>query len=50
MYIYTKDGTITDEDGNTVVNVVEYEYEFENVDDKVFIEPKIEEYEVQEND
>lgn len=50
MYIYTKDGTITDEDGNTVVNVVEYEYEFENVDDIVFIEPKIEEYEVQEND
>lgn len=50
LRVYTKDGTITDEDGNTVVNVVEYEYEFENVDDKVFIEPKIEEYEVQEND
>ena len=50
LRVYAKDGTITDEEGNTVVNIVEYEYEFENVDDKVFIEPNIEEYEVQEND
>lgn len=41
-------GTSEDENGNKYDIVVEYYYEFDNVDDSVFIEPDISEYKIQE--
>lgn len=43
------DGTETDENGNKSDRVIEYYYEFDNVDDSVFVEPDISEYEIEEN-
>ena len=41
-------GTSQDETGNKSDIVVEYYYEFDNVDDSVFVEPDLSEYKIQE--
>ena len=43
------EGTVVDENGNESVQTMEYYYEFDNVDDNIFIEPDINEYKIQEN-
>lgn len=44
------EGTVVDENGNESVQTMEYHYEFDNVDDNIFVEPDISEYKIQEND
>lgn len=41
--------TVVDENGNESVQTMEYHYEFDNVDDNIFVEPDISEYKIQEN-
>ena len=41
-------GTSQDENGNKSDIVVEYYYEFDNVDDSVFVEPDLTEYKIQQ--
>lgn len=43
------EGTVVDENGNESVQTMEYYYEFDNVDDNIFVEPDISEYKIQEN-
>ena len=43
------DGQIEDANGNETDIIVEYNYEFGNVDESIFEEPNISEYKVQEN-
>lgn len=42
------EGTVVDENGNESVQTMEYHYEFDNVDDNIFVEPDINEYKIQE--
>lgn len=49
LRIKAKEGTMTDENGNTTDVIVEYYYEFNNVDDNIFTEPDINQYKIQEN-
>ena len=43
------EGTVVDENGNESVQTMEYHYEFDNVDDNIFVEPDISKYKIQEN-
>lgn len=43
------EGSIIDENGNNIPIVVEYHYEFGNVNDDIFIEPDINQYKIQES-
>lgn len=43
------EGVAVDENGNEIVQTIEYHYEFDNVDDNIFVEPDISEYKIQEN-
>lgn len=49
LIIKSYQGMTKDENGNKSDIVVEYYYEFDNVDESVFVEPDISEYEVQKN-
>lgn len=42
-------GAMVDKNGNETDMIVEYYYEFDNVDDSIFIEPDISQYRIQEN-
>lgn len=48
LIIKAKEGTQTDENGNTSDCMVEYTYEFGNVQDSVFVEPDLVEYKIEE--
>ena len=43
------DGRVLNSDGTETDIVNEYSYEFDNVDDSIFVEPDISEYKIQEN-
>jgi len=43
------EGTVVDENGNESVQTMQYHYEFDNVDDNIFVEPDISKYKIQEN-
>ena len=43
------EGIAVDENGNEIVQTMEYYYEFDNVDNNIFIEPDISQYTIQEN-
>ena len=43
------DGQVEDSNGNKTDVIVEYNYEFNNVEDSIFTEPEISEYKIQEN-
>ena len=43
------DGQIEDANGNKTDVIVEYNYEFGNVDENIFIEPNISDYKIQKN-
>lgn len=50
LRVKAKEGVAVDQNGNETDIIVEYYYEFDNVDDSIFIEPDINEYTIQEND
>ena len=49
LRIKAKEGTLTDVNGNVADTIVEYYYEFNNVDDSIFTEPDISQYKIQKN-
>lgn len=48
LRIKAKEGTRTDENGNVTDIIMEYHYEFNNVNDNIFTEPDISQYKIQE--
>ena len=49
LRIKAKEGTMTDVNENVLDTIVEYYYEFNNVDDSIFVEPDISQYKIQNN-
>ena len=43
------EGVVVDENGNEIVQTMEYHYEFDNVDNNIFVEPDLSQYKIQEN-